>query len=58
MVRVGVDENLAPELLVDFPPQAEIVRLPRTISSPVEVDFWICRSIARMPGGIPASSAG
>jgi phosphoglycerate dehydrogenase-like enzyme len=41
MVRVGVDENLAAELLADFPPEAEIVRLPRTIPSPVEVDFWI-----------------
>jgi phosphoglycerate dehydrogenase-like enzyme len=41
MVRVGVDENLAPELLADFPPEAEIVRLPRTIPSPVDVDFWI-----------------
>ena len=41
MVRVGVDENLSAELLADFPPDAEIVRLPRTIPSPVEVDFWI-----------------
>ena len=41
MVRVGVDENLAPELLLEFPPEAEIVRLPRTIPTPVEVDFWI-----------------
>ena len=41
MVRVGVDENLADELLADFPPEAEIVRLPRTIPSPVDVDFWI-----------------
>ncbi len=41
MVRVGVDENLAPELLADFPAETEIVRLPRTISSPVDVDFWI-----------------
>jgi phosphoglycerate dehydrogenase-like enzyme len=41
MVRVGVDENLADELLTDFPPEAEIVRLPRTIPSPIEVDFWI-----------------
>lgn len=41
MVRVGVDENLAAELLADFPPQAEIVRLPRNIPSPLEVDFWI-----------------
>jgi phosphoglycerate dehydrogenase-like enzyme len=28
-------------LLADFPPEAEIVRLPRTIPAPVEVDFWI-----------------
>jgi phosphoglycerate dehydrogenase-like enzyme len=41
MVRVGVDENLAEELLADFPPEAEIVRLPRTIPSPVDVDFWV-----------------
>jgi phosphoglycerate dehydrogenase-like enzyme len=41
MVRVGVDENLAPELLADFPPEAEIVRLPRTITTPIDVDFWI-----------------
>lgn len=41
MVRVGVDENLAVELLADFPPEAEIVRLPRMIPAPVEVDFWI-----------------
>jgi phosphoglycerate dehydrogenase-like enzyme len=41
MVRVGVDENVAEELLRDFPREAEIVRLPRVIETPVEVDFWI-----------------
>jgi phosphoglycerate dehydrogenase-like enzyme len=41
MVRVGVDENLSPELLLDFPPEAEIVRIPRDTSSEHEVDFWI-----------------
>ena len=41
MVRVGVDENLADELLVDFPAEAQIVRLGRTIPEPVDVDFWI-----------------
>ncbi len=41
MVRVGVDENLSDELLADFPPEAQIVRLPRTIPAPVDVDFWI-----------------
>ena len=40
MVRVGVDENLAEELLADFPREAEIVRLPRKILAPVDVDFW------------------
>ena|SRR5438105_9666288 len=41
MLRVGVDENLAEELLADFPPEAKIVRLPRAVPAPVEVDFWI-----------------
>lgn len=41
MVRVGVDENLAAELLADFPPEAQIVRLGRTIPEPVDIDFWI-----------------
>jgi phosphoglycerate dehydrogenase-like enzyme len=41
MIRVGVDENLADELVAAFPPQAQIVRLPRTIPEPVDVDFWI-----------------
>ena len=40
-IRVGVDENVAPELLVDFPAEAEVVRLPRTLSEPIEIDFWI-----------------
>jgi len=41
MVRVGIDENLAPELLVDFPPEAQIVRVPRRPSEALDVDFWI-----------------
>jgi phosphoglycerate dehydrogenase-like enzyme len=41
MVRVGVDENVADELLADFPPEATIVRLGRAIPKPVDVDFWI-----------------
>jgi len=41
MVRVGVDENLAPELLVGFPLEAEIVRIPRKPSGSLQVDFWI-----------------
>src|SRR5271155_4041437 len=41
MVRVGVDENLAQELLADFPPEAEIVRVPRRPSGVLDVDFWM-----------------
>jgi phosphoglycerate dehydrogenase-like enzyme len=41
MVRVGVDENLAPELLVDLPPEAQIVRVPRRPPEVLDVDFWI-----------------
>jgi phosphoglycerate dehydrogenase-like enzyme len=41
MVRVGVDENLAEELLADFPREAEIVRIPRHPSGVLDVDLWI-----------------
>ena len=41
MVRVGVDESLSDELLNDFPQEAKIVRIPRSPTSSVDVDFWI-----------------
>ena len=41
MVRVGVDEKLSDELLIDFPQGAEIVRIPRKATGIVDVDFWI-----------------
>ena len=41
MVRVGVDENLAQELLAHFPCEAEIVRVPRKLSQTLDVDFWL-----------------
>jgi phosphoglycerate dehydrogenase-like enzyme len=41
MVRVGVDEKLAPELLKDFPEGTEIVRIPRHGNEVLDVDFWI-----------------
>lgn len=41
MVRVGVDENLAQELLVDFPREAEIVRVPRRPLGVLDIDFWM-----------------
>lgn len=36
-----MDEMLSEELLRDFPPEAEIVRVPRNPSGAIEVDFWI-----------------
>jgi phosphoglycerate dehydrogenase-like enzyme len=41
MLRVGVDESLSPELLTGFPPEAEIVRIPRHPVGEISVDFWI-----------------
>jgi phosphoglycerate dehydrogenase-like enzyme len=41
MVRVGVDENLAQELLTDLPPEVEIVRIPRHATEILDVDIWI-----------------
>jgi phosphoglycerate dehydrogenase-like enzyme len=40
MVRVGVDENLAEELLTGFPREAEIVRIPRKLTQTLDIDFW------------------
>jgi phosphoglycerate dehydrogenase-like enzyme len=41
MVRVGIQDTVAAELLRHFPSEAEIVRLPREPESACEVDFWI-----------------
>ena len=41
MLRVGVDEFLTPELVKDFPRDAEIVYIPRDLNAPLEVDFLI-----------------
>jgi len=41
MIRLGVDESLSDELLTDFPREAEIVRIPRNVSSQIAIDFWI-----------------
>lgn len=41
MVRVGVDEKLAEELLAGFPAETQIVRIPRQSSEVLDVDFWI-----------------
>ena len=47
MVRVGVDEGVAEELLRNLPHEVEIVRIPRKPVSPLEVDFWILPFIRR-----------
>lgn len=41
MVRVGIDHTISPELLAAFPPEAEIVRLPSEITTPIDIDFWV-----------------
>ena len=41
MVRVGIDEKVAAELVKDFPHGSEIVRIPRHSNERLEVDFWI-----------------
>ncbi len=41
MVRVGVQETVAPELLSGFPQGVEVVRLPRLPQSSYAVDFWV-----------------
>jgi phosphoglycerate dehydrogenase-like enzyme len=41
MVRVGVDEKLAPEFLADLPREAQIVRIPHQLAEPLDVDIWI-----------------
>lgn len=41
MIRIGVDEKLAPELLTGFPPEATIVRIPRHSTEVLDIDFWI-----------------
>lgn len=41
MIRVGITEDLAEELLAGFPREAEIVRIAREPAGTVELDFWI-----------------
>lgn len=41
MVRVGVDEHIAEELLAGFPAGVELVRLPLVLAEPAAVDFLV-----------------
>ena len=52
MVRVGVDEHLAEELLANLPPEAKVVRIPRQPSEALEVDFWILPFARKVAEGV------
>jgi phosphoglycerate dehydrogenase-like enzyme len=41
MLRVGYSENLAVELLSDFPAGIELIRLPRDLDHDVDIEVWI-----------------
>jgi phosphoglycerate dehydrogenase-like enzyme len=41
MLRLGYSENLASELLSDFPEGIELIRLPRDLDHDVEIEVWI-----------------
>ncbi len=41
MLRVGYPAILAPELLRDFPSEAEIIPLPNDLDHDIEIDVWI-----------------
>jgi phosphoglycerate dehydrogenase-like enzyme len=41
MLRVGIEESVPQPLLALFPPEAEIVRIPHPLTTPLEVDLWI-----------------
>jgi len=40
-MRVGIQESIPPDLLKDFPAEAEIVHLPLVPSAPTAIDFWV-----------------
>jgi phosphoglycerate dehydrogenase-like enzyme len=41
MVRVGIQASIAPELLQDFTPEVELVRIPDQPEGDVDINFWI-----------------
>jgi|SRR5579862_1481824 len=41
LVRVGVDESIDPSLLVEFPDEAQLVRIPENPDRQYEIDFWV-----------------
>ncbi|MGC2613244.1 MAG: 2-hydroxyacid dehydrogenase [Terracidiphilus sp.] len=41
MLRVGYSANISAELLSEFPPGIELLRLPRDLDHDVEIEVWI-----------------
>ncbi|ADV81387.1 2-hydroxyacid dehydrogenase [Terriglobus saanensis] len=41
MIKVGVQAALPDYLLRSLPAEAEVVRIPEKITSPIELDFWV-----------------
>jgi len=41
MLRVGYSDNLAAELLLDFPKEIELIALPQRLDHDIDLDVWI-----------------
>ena len=41
MLRIGIQESIAPELLQDFTREVELVRIADEPQGDVEIDMWI-----------------
>jgi phosphoglycerate dehydrogenase-like enzyme len=41
MLRIGIQESIAPELLHEFTPEVELVRIPDELEGDLEIDMWI-----------------
>ncbi len=41
MVKAGIQDTVAQDLLKDFPAEVEVIRLPKKLERDYEVDFWI-----------------
>jgi phosphoglycerate dehydrogenase-like enzyme len=50
MVRVGVEESVDDALLLEFPSEAEIVRIAANPTSMIDIDFWIAPLSASVAG--------
>jgi phosphoglycerate dehydrogenase-like enzyme len=50
MVRVGIQQSIAPELLPDFTREVELVRIDDELASQVEIDMWIAPVSSKIVG--------